>query len=407
MINNSRPDRLTWLSAAVRRTYAFTAPYKPAPLSFCGQLWAALARSTPAFTGRKACIRTPGRQREDSTFDMAITMIVTPTFLNRERADSFGCERGRVLALTLARDRKLGLTLAREFARNCAEFLAGIFGYDSPHTLRDTAIYDDEEFGEFYCFVEQAHTLALALDRVLARDLNREHSYLRALKRYRFRAAIRNHVWAFIRARTIGQSKASHPVHIRTIEKLLKFVGSIYHAKSPIVVSKRARDISLELAVAIDRLGIPYTQATQLSVGLHQNLASTDLRGADLPGVQLAFADLHGGNCSTAHLSKANLSDIDLSGAHLIGTDLTGADLCGARLNGTDLSDANLKAADLSYADMTDAEPSGVVWSKLTMWPAAFEREIWARSTEIEPGVYRVDEGGERSPLRNALPTHH
>jgi hypothetical protein len=190
-------------------------------------------------------------------------------------------------------------------------------------------------------------------------------------------------------------------------EDLLAAIDTFYRGRPVTIASGRARDISLELTAAFDRLRISYGLVGELSAGLHQDLANTDLRDTDLSNAQLGGATLRGSNLSGAHLIGANLSGVDLSGAHLIGANLSGADLSGANLIHTDLGDANLKGADLIRANMSGADPRGVVWSTSTSWPAAFEREMWDRSREIEPGVFRVDEGGERSPLKELTPVRY
>ena len=404
----TRQANRVW-AAVSRSTPAFTPPYRPAPLTFWGQLWAALSRSTPAFTGARPQIgiRSAG-QRGPSVLDLARTEILNPTFLNRDRADTFASNRGRILALTLARNSKLGLRLARELARNCADFLAGIFGSDNPYTFSEISPADDsDEFYEFFFRVEQAHTLALALDRALAHDFSRADAYLRSYKRRRARGGARHRTRALVRPHITDEGVHGLPIFSYAAEDLFVAIDAFYRGRLVTIASGRTRDISLELAAAFDRLRISYSPVAELSAGLHQDLAGTDLRGADLSNAQLSRATLRGSNLSGANLDGANLSGADLSGAHLIGANLSGADLNFAQLIHTDLSDANLKGADLIRADMSGAEPRGVVWSKSTSWPAAFEREMWDRSREIEPGVFRVDEGGERSPLKEMDPVRY
>lgn len=409
-MQRTRPAGSSRLGVISRSAPAFTPPYKPAPLTFWGQVWAALSRSTPAFTGARAQIGiTSARQRGISVLDMARAQTLTPTFLNHDRAYTLGRDRGHILALTLARDSKLGFKLAREFACNCADFLAGVFGSDDPYTFSEISRSDIHEFYEFFRHVERAHTLAVALDRVLAHDLSRTDAYLRSYKRKRRRArgGVRRRTGTLVRPRITSQGVNGRHLFSRMAEDLLAAIDTIYRGRPVTIASGRARDMSLELAAAFDRLRISYKQVGELSAGLHQNLANTDLRGTDLSNAQLGDASLRGSNLCGAHLDGANLSGADLSGAHLIGANLSDADLSGANLVHTDLSNANLKGADLIRADMSGADPCGVVWSKATSWPAAFEGDMWDRSTEIEPGVFRVDEGGERSPLKEVAPVRY
>lgn len=75
-----------------------------------------------------------------------------------------------------------------------------------------------------------------------------------------------------------------------------------------------------------------------------------DLRGARLPGVDLAGADFSDGKLSQIVLSDADLRGIDLSRANLSGADLRRADLRKANLTG-----ACLAAADLCRVDARGA----------------------------------------------------
>jgi hypothetical protein len=101
----------------------------------------------------------------------------------------------------------------------------------------------------------------------------------------------------------------------------------------------------------------------------------SDLRGADLAGMDFSHSymqrlDLSGANLSGADLSHtklfgANLAGADLSEANLVGADLTQANLAGANLTGADLSQAMLYGASLAEADLSGATidqkiPSGV-----------------------------------------------
>jgi hypothetical protein len=349
---------------------------------------------------------SPEHGRRASVLDMAKSEVVTPTFLNRDRAGTFAQNSARVLALTLARDRVLGLDLAREFARNCADYLGIVFLSDSPYTSSEILKAGTDEFYTFLYRVEQASALALALDRVLARDLN-THTYIRAHRRRSSRTVLRNRVRARFRPQLSDQGIDKNPIFSRTVGGLFALIDAFCRCKPVTVTSDRARDLSLELSAAFDMLRVPYARASELSLGLHQNLSSIDLSYTDLPNAQLALAGLRGTNLHSSQLYNANLSGADLSLAHLVGATLRGADLSGCSLIGADLSYADLRGADLSRADMSRANPNGVVWSKTTTWPAAFEHEVWARSTEIEPGVFRVDEGGERSPLKELTPIRH
>jgi hypothetical protein len=70
------------------------------------------------------------------------------------------------------------------------------------------------------------------------------------------------------------------------------------------------------------------------------NLTRTDLRGANIVGIDLAEADLNGANLQDAWLPSANLEGVDL-----IGANLQRAWLSRVRLTGADLGDAQLEGA--------------------------------------------------------------
>lgn len=89
------------------------------------------------------------------------------------------------------------------------------------------------------------------------------------------------------------------------------------------------------------------------------DLRGTDLRSADLWGVNLLYTDL-----SHADLRNADLLGANLSGAKLYSADLSSANLHSASLVDTDLSRGNLSNADLGNAtllrvDLNDADLSG------------------------------------------------
>jgi uncharacterized protein YjbI with pentapeptide repeats len=84
------------------------------------------------------------------------------------------------------------------------------------------------------------------------------------------------------------------------------------------------------------------------------DLRRTDLRGADLNGLQLARAILH-----EAHLEGASLQAVDLAGADLRGAHLNHADLVEADLQDADLRQAHLEAAYLVDAHLEGANLGG------------------------------------------------
>lgn len=88
-------------------------------------------------------------------------------------------------------------------------------------------------------------------------------------------------------------------------------------------------------------------------------LNSANLTGATLDASDLTVADLKDAQLQRASLKKADLSRADLQRANLSGTNLTDADLGAANLNGANLSNANLKGANLNGANLCDANLCG------------------------------------------------
>lgn len=56
-----------------------------------------------------------------------------------------------------------------------------------------------------------------------------------------------------------------------------------------------------------------------------------------------------------------------------------------------DMRAADLRAADLRTADLGEANLSGVIWSAKTKWPAGMLSAIRKRSSQIEPGLFKID----------------
>ncbi len=90
-------------------------------------------------------------------------------------------------------------------------------------------------------------------------------------------------------------------------------------------------------------------------------LREAQLRRAVLHKARLAEADLRWANLDAASLRETYLRQADLSGAHLQEADMRGvclreADLCGANLTGANLTMADLRAARLREAHLSDAQ---------------------------------------------------
>ncbi len=83
-----------------------------------------------------------------------------------------------------------------------------------------------------------------------------------------------------------------------------------------------------------------------------------DLRGANLPWVDLEYADLTGANLKGAELSYSNLKGADLRRANLNAADLSSANLTHANLEYADLTNTDLHRANLTGAVITNADLS-------------------------------------------------
>jgi Pentapeptide repeats (8 copies) len=98
-------------------------------------------------------------------------------------------------------------------------------------------------------------------------------------------------------------------------------------------------------------------------------LEKVDLRGADLPDVNLSHFCFAGANLEGANLAGANLTEARFADAVLKDADLTGAKLRDADLTGTDLTGAKLDGADLT----------GIQAGSTTTWPTGFHPDLQAR----------------------------
>lgn len=122
---------------------------------------------------------------------------------------------------------------------------------------------------------------------------------------------------------------------------------------------------------------------------------SSDLRGADLSGLDLSQQVLVGLDLSKADLSGARLTHTRFDNAVLTGASLTNADLRGASLKGVDLTNANVRGTLLDGVDLRDANLTGVnLDSALTTALTILQ--------DGTPGPYRVGEDAARSTARSA-----
>ncbi|MFG1860435.1 hypothetical protein [Microbispora bryophytorum] len=66
-----------------------------------------------------------------------------------------------------------------------------------------------------------------------------------------------------------------------------------------------------------------------------------------------------------------------------------------------DLSHTDLRDADLSNINLTILKLAGALWSETTQWPPNTKETVRMRSTELEPGLFRIrPEEGVEDPIR-------
>lgn len=104
------------------------------------------------------------------------------------------------------------------------------------------------------------------------------------------------------------------------------------------------------------------------------NMASMDLRGADLNRANLESATLDGTDFRAARLRAANLSQSTLFSSQLDNADLAGANLSGADLKAATFVGANLEKANLDGADLRGAHLDGANFAGATFRGANLSR---------------------------------
>jgi hypothetical protein len=126
-----------------------------------------------------------------------------------------------------------------------------------------------------------------------------------------------------------------------------------------------------------------------------QYVAITDLReanlsGVDLQGVSLLMADLSNAHLRGANLSGAQLVDVNFTGARLRGADLSNAKLRFATLSGAHCYTVNLQNADLSYANLSGARLAKANLRGADLTGARFDvASILAESTFADDTILR------------------
>jgi uncharacterized protein YjbI with pentapeptide repeats len=96
-----------------------------------------------------------------------------------------------------------------------------------------------------------------------------------------------------------------------------------------------------------------------------------DLASCQLKNANLTLTDLIGANLTSTNLTSADLANANLYGAYMYGSDLYGADLNSADLNGVSqpglLQDANLTWAAIEYANLTDTNFNGATMTEASL----------------------------------------
>jgi Pentapeptide repeats (8 copies) len=292
-----------------------------------------------------------------------------------------------MLALVLMLSRRIGLRLARSLVRDVARDLTLAHSYEPSLRRAGFAITRNSALASTL-------DLALALDDLynLADDLVRlsdqahdpvSTDALAALEALKLRHARSQEVGAALnRARTVRDAFARDVVSGYTsvvgLEDVIQFVDTLAVAlalefHSDILDEATATHIKTLTESATD--GLAFSIAPPLANILAQILADV---GTDPSSYGPDLASRLAGALNRAQLLASGLS--------------------------RDLREADLTGADLSSADLTRANLQGVLWSLATSWPDVMVRNIRAWSTEIEPGVFRVDHQTKGSRAETVAP---
>lgn len=104
--------------------------------------------------------------------------------------------------------------------------------------------------------------------------------------------------------------------------------------------------------------------------GERANLINADLSCVDLSYTNLRAANLMGINLSDSNLHNADLTCADLRYANLTDADLTDVDLTCANLEGTNLTDADLRNANLKYTNLRCTDLTSANLENVDLWNA-------------------------------------
>ncbi|MBP0011930.1 MAG: pentapeptide repeat-containing protein [Roseofilum sp. SID3] len=173
---------------------------------------------------------------------------------------------------------------------------------------------------------------AIALDRIAQDESNL------SLRNHLFIALTRTRAWVTISG--VGNYSLYQEFH-----QLLKPQNSLTFT----LPQQSQRSLSItDISEVIDR----YTAGDR-------NFQGMNLKGAQLPGINLSQANFIRTEFQQANLENAQLQGTKFIFANLSQTNLRGANLRQAKLMGANLSEAQLEGADLTHADLSDANLDG------------------------------------------------
>ncbi len=99
------------------------------------------------------------------------------------------------------------------------------------------------------------------------------------------------------------------------------------------------------------------------------NLRNADLQGIDGSSAKFTGADLSGANIRSARLMKADFSESKLVNAAMEYVNLSGSKFANSNLEGADLTGSYLNAVDFTGANLTNAILKEAYYDEKTIWP--------------------------------------
>lgn len=137
-----------------------------------------------------------------------------------------------------------------------------------------------------------------------------------------------------------------------------------------------------------DLFGVNLSESNLREVNLSESdLRVAHLNRANLRRANLGGADLSGVNLFRADLSQTNLKDAIFYRAKLIETDLYGADLRHAHLNDAFLNEANFKKTDLSSADLSRSILNGANFNNSKLTNANLQSSVLTKASFVETNI--------------------